>query len=329
MGPADLRALTAGFTPLRTAEVIVGLETADDAGVVRLSDDLAVVTTADFITPPFDDPRAFGAIAAANALSDVYAMGGTPVCALNLCAFPRELAIEAAREILAGAADKAAEAGCPLVGGHTVASPELFFGLAVTGRVAPLAVWRNHGLSPGDELVLSKPLGTGLYVGAARKGLLGEEALAAARASMMLLNAQAARIAAAFSPRAVTDITGFGFVGHALGMARGSRVDLEIDLAAVPLFPEAAALSAAGVTCRGERDNRSATAAEVAIEQAHAADPRVPVLFDPQTSGGLLVGVAVGKGQALAEALCEAGLTGALVGRATAVSGDHPRLRVI
>lgn len=309
--------------------MLVGLETADDAGVVRLAGDLAVVTTADFITPPFDDPAAFGAIAAANALSDVYAMGGAPLCAINLCAFPRELAPEAARAILVGAAEKAAEAGCPIVGGHTVASPELFFGLAVTGRVGADAVWRNRGLRPGDELVLTKPLGTGLYVGGARRGLISAEALGVAIASMCALNAGAAMVAARFSPHAATDVTGFGLVGHALGMARASGVDLEIVLDAVPLLPEARALAEAGVTCRGERDNRDATTAEVAVAAARTADPRLPILFDPQTSGGLLLGVSAGTGQPLVTALGQAGVAGHLVGCATAITGSSPQLRVI
>ncbi len=297
--------------------------------MVRLSDDLAVVTTADFITPPFDDPAAFGAIAAANALSDVYAMGGVPVCAINLCAFPRELAAEAARQILVGAADKAREAGCSIVGGHTVASPELFFGLSVTGRVAPAAIWRNQGLQPGDELVLTKPLGTGLYVGAARKGLVSAEALRVAIDSMRTLNAGAARLAASFAPHAATDVTGFGFCGHALGMARSSDVDLEITLDTVPLLGEAKRLALAGVTCRGERDNRAATQHEVTIDAALASDPRLRVLYDPQTSGGLLLGVARGRGRALVSALAGEGLQAGLVGKATSITSTAPRLRVI
>jgi len=297
--------------------------------VVRLEDGLALVTTADFITPPFDDPAAFGAIAAANALSDVYAMGGAPVCALNLCAFPRELPAEAAREILRGAADKAREAGCPIVGGHTVASPELFFGLSVTGRVAPGDVWRNRGLEPFDELVLTKPLGTGLYVGGARKGLLPTAALGPAMDSMRMLSATAARVARRFSPHAATDVTGFGFAGHALGMARPSGVSLCIELAAIPLLPEAEALARAGVTCRGEQDNRAATQAEVVVAPEHAADPRVRVLFDPQTSGGLLLGVPAGSGEALVSALAGEGVIARLVGVATPITDGSTKMRVI
>ncbi len=297
--------------------------------MVRLADDLALVTTADFITPPFDDPAAYGAIAAANALSDVYAMGGAPVCAINLCAFPRELAPEAAREILRGAADTTREAGCPIVGGHTVASPELFFGLAVTGRVSPGQIWRNSGLRASDELVLTKPLGTGLYVGGARKGLVSADALAVAVASMRTLNATAARVARSFSPHAATDVTGFGFAGHALGMARASEVSLRIDLSAIPLLPEAEGLARAGVTCRGERDNRAAVAAEVAIAPEHAEDPRVRALFDPQTSGGLLFGVPAGSGAPLVEALAKEGVSAGLVGEATAITERFTKLHVI
>lgn len=307
--------------------MLVGLETADDAGVVRLADDLAVVTTADFITPPFDDPRAFGAIAAANALSDVWAMGGEPVAAINLLALPREVPREVAREILAGAAEKVREAGAATVGGHTVAGPELLFGLAVTGRVHPARVWRNSGLSPGDVLVLTKPLGCGLYVTAARAGELSPGEQARVIAAMTELNAAAKRTLERFAPTAATDVTGFGLAGHALGMARASNVRVRLELGSLPLHPEAVRLAEAGKSCRGERENRAATQAELTIEAPVERALTRSIPFDPQTSGGLLVGLAPGSAAAAVSALRDAGIAAArVVGEAEASSTPGVRL---
>ncbi len=308
-------------------EVVVGLETGDDAGVVRLRDDLAVITTADFITPPFDDPYVYGQIAAANALSDVYAMGGDVVTAIHLCAFPRALSGRQAREILSGSAERVRTAGASVVGGHTVAAPELFFGLAVTGAVHPARVWRNRGLRPGDTLVLTKPLGTGILVGAARAGAVAGPPLDAAIRSMVALNRDAAHVAALFSPSAVTDVTGFALAGHGLGMARPSGVSLHLSLSALPAFDQAVELSVAGFTCRGERANRAATEAELVVPASLERDPRIALVFDPQTSGGLLVGIDATTAPDLVDALREAGVEHAtVVGRCEAAGPEGARL---
>jgi selenide,water dikinase len=309
-----------GASALLGGDVLVGVETSDDAGVVRLRDDLAIVTTADFITPPFDDPALYGAIAAANALSDVYAMGGQPVCAINLCAFPKALGNDVAREILGGALAKVTEAGAATVGGHTVLSPELFFGLAVTGQVHPDRVWRNRGLRPGDRLLLTKPLGTGFLVGAARAGQLAAAALERVGRVMATLNRDAARVLAAFGPSAVTDVTGFGLAGHALGMARASRVILRVELDALPMHAEVPALIAAGVTCRGERENREATRGEVQVAPGRASDPRLALALDTQTAGGLLAGIAEQHAEACLQALRSAGVEAAMVGAVTEIT---------
>lgn len=205
---------------------------------------MAVVSTADFITPPFDDPQGYGRIAAANAISDVYAMGGRPICALNLCLFPRELSAEVAKEILAGARAVLAEAGAALVGGHTVRCAELFFGLSVTGLVDPGRIWRNVGAQPGDALLITKPLGCGLIVTGARRGLVPETERLACAAQMAATNRRSAETLRPFGVHAATDVTGFGLIGHALGMARD--VALELELAALPLYAGAHALAAAG-----------------------------------------------------------------------------------
>jgi selenide, water dikinase len=298
-----------GLSPASNSHVLVGVETADDAGVVRLSNDEAVVTTADFITPPFDDPHLFGVIAATNALSDVYAMGGEVLCAINLCLFPKELPLEWGRAILAGANDAVRAAGAALVGGHTVLSPELFFGQAVTGRVSPHRVWRNVGARPGDALLLTKPLGTGVIVSAARKGQCPEVVLRAATDSMTTPNRVAAGVLRQFAVSACTDVTGFGLAGHALNMARGSDVSFELDSAAIPAFDGVQALREQGFTCRGEKDNEKAFA--FAVDGA----ARTGFLFDPQTSGGLLVALPAKHASAALGALHALGIPARQIGQ--------------
>src|SRR5512139_3289612 len=188
--------MMAALRPARDPRVLVGMETSDDAGVFRVRDDLCLITTADMIAPVLDDPWRFGAVAAANSMSDVYAMGGRPLTALNLCAFPEELHVEAARDILAGAQAKVIEAGAALVGGHTARNPELLFGLAVVGEVAPTAIWRNRGARPGDALVLTKPLGTGLLINGRRRGLCAHDDVVVVADQMAVLNRAAAETVA-------------------------------------------------------------------------------------------------------------------------------------
>jgi selenide,water dikinase len=291
----------------------VGTETGDDAAVYRLSDDEALVATADFITPVADDPRRYGRIAAANALSDVYAMGGRPLVALALCLFPKELTREAAHEILAGGADAAREAGAALCGGHTVRAPELFYGLSVTGRVHPQRIWRNVGARPGDALLLTKPLGTGLVINGLRKGVLSLADALPILDEMARLNRVAAEVLGALGGdvHAATDVTGFGLSGHALKMAEGSGVALRLEAARLPRYPGVEALVAAGVTTAATRANRAEAGGRVVVDggDALAAHPLWDqLLHDPQTSGGLLVAVAAASAERALAALADSGI---------------------
>jgi selenide,water dikinase len=268
--------------------VLVDQRTGDDAGVFRLDEKTALVQTVDFFTPVVDDLYAFGAIAAANALSDVYAMGGRPLTALSIAAFPeREFPVEWAQAIVRGGSEALAQAGCALIGGHSVRDPEIKFGYAVTGLVDPARMLTNAAGQPGQVLVLTKPLGTGVIATALKAGKAPEDSVAASTASMMRLNAEAAAAALAHGVRAATDVTGFGLVGHATGIARESRLTLEIELKALPFLP--GALDLAGeFQAGGLKANRQAF--EPRVEYGgRAEDARKALLYDPQTSGGLLL----------------------------------------
>ena len=270
----------------------MGWETADDAAVYLLPDGQAIVSTVDFITPVVDDPCDFGAVAAANSLSDVYAMGGRPIMALNLCGFPEnELPTEVIGEILRGAAEVCRQAGVAMAGGHTVRDAEVKFGLAVTGLVDPALMLRNCTARPGDALLLTKPLGTGALAAALKKGALpadGEHARALI-ATMRALNSCGPALAAA-GAHAATDVTGFGFTGHALEMATGSGVRLEVEMAALPLLPDAVSLCGEGHTCGGTKSNHGYTRDRIAYDES-LDDASRGLLNDPQTSGGLLIAV--------------------------------------
>jgi selenide,water dikinase len=300
-----------GLRPPTDPRLIVGVETGDDAGVYRVRDDLALVVTADLITPVLDDPRLFGAIAAANSLSDVYAMGGRPLVALNLCAFPAELDTDAAREILAGAQDAVTEAGAVIAGGHTARSPELLFGLSVTGEVHPDRVLRNRGLRPGDALVLTKPIGSGVLINARRQELISEDDLRAVALRLAVLNRVAADVALRFAPHALTDVTGFGLAGHAYEMACASGCAVRLDLGRVPLYPRAREMAEQGVSTRCTRDNRHHLTPHL---RGGDALPRwqQTILFDPQTSGGLLIAVDGDRAAPLCAALRDAGVADAV-----------------
>jgi len=229
--------------------LLVGFETSDDAGVYQLNDTQAIVTTADFITPPTDDPRLFGQIAAANALSDVYAMGGQPLTCLNLLAFPaNKLRQEILHGIIAGAAEKILEAGAVLAGGHSIEDEEPKFGLAVTGVVHPQKIWRNNGARVGDVLLLTKSLGSGVLLNANLKGWVSQEAIEECFRQLAILNRVAAETLQAFNVHAATDITGFGLAGHALEIAQGSPVTIEIETKKLPWLPEAAVMYERGMT---------------------------------------------------------------------------------
>ena len=273
------------------ANVLVGIATSDDAGVYRLSDDLALVQTVDFFTPVVDDPYDFGRIAAANALSDVYAMGGTPLTALNIAAFPiDELGHELLGRILEGGAAIAAQAGVAVIGGHTIKDAEPKFGLAVTGTIRPGHVVTNAGARPGDLLLLSKPVGTGILTTAAIRDEIGQGDLAPAIAAMSTLNDRASRSMLAHGAHGATDVTGYGLLGHGVEMARASGVALAIDARKVPLFEGVLELIGRDVVPGGTRDN--VREHERYTEFLPDVDPRLRIaLSDAQTSGGLLVSI--------------------------------------
>jgi selenide,water dikinase len=296
-------------------DVLVGHDTFDDAGVVRLSPDVALIQTVDFFTPIVDDPYDFGQIAAANALSDVYAMGGVPRAALNLvCWPPAGLAPEVLGAILAGGADKVHESGAALIGGHSIQDEELKYGLAVTGLAHPDRIVTNAGARPGDALVLTKPLGTGILTTALKRGARTAESIADAVAAMKALNGTAMTIALARGVHAATDITGFGLLGHAAQSADAGGVTLAFEAASLPAFEGARELAAAGHVPGGGVANREYFAPRV--ETAGVPEPGLLLAFDPQTSGGLLLAVPEREAEGLVAELRDAGWTAAArVGR--------------
>ena len=271
--------------------VLVGFDTADDAGVYKLTPECALVQTVDFFTPIVDDPFTFGAIAAANALSDVYAMGGKPVSALSILAYPSKGDLDDLEEILKGGAEKMREAGCVILGGHSVSDEEIKFGYAVTGTVHPDRVMANAGARPGDALVFTKRIGTGVVSTALKKGIAAEDHVRASIESMLTLNRAACEAMVEAGAHGCTDITGFGLLGHAREMALASNVTLEIDADAVEFLPGALEYAAAGAQPGGLKNNRDFVSCEV--EMARAIAPEIEaLLYDPQTSGGLLIAVS-------------------------------------
>ena len=268
--------------------VLVGFDTADDAGVYLLRDDLALVQTVDFFTPIVDDPYTFGAIAAANSLSDIYAMGGTPLSALSIVAFPGDGDAAALEAILLGGAEKLLEAACPVIGGHSVSDPEIKFGYAVTGTIHPDRIKRNADARAGDALVFTKAIGTGVIGTALKRGIAEAAWVDAAVESMLTLNRGACEAMLAFDVHGCTDVTGFGLLGHAREMAAGSSVTLEIDSSRVRLLPGALECVRAGAKPGGLANNRDFVSC--AVDATNPIDPALlDLLYDPQTSGGLLI----------------------------------------
>ena len=300
----------------RDERVLVGAETADDAGVYRFGD-RALVATADFITPVCDDPHRFGRVAAANALSDVYAMGGRPLFALNLCCFPEldEEGNQALAGVLRGAAEALVDAGAVLLGGHSVRDPELKFGLSVVGEADPDRLLTNAGARPGDRLLLTKPLGTGILINAFKVDKLDEEGLEPALREMERLNDVAGRLALEHGVHAATDVTGFGLTGHALGMARASGTGVRIVFESLPVHAEVYRLIKAGVTTGCTVANEE-NVAGVLQDYAKLDRVRREILFDPQTSGGLLLATPPESAPGLLGALLAAGLPAADIGEA-------------
>lgn len=324
IGPGDLRDFIAPLTalagpPAHGGRVLVSADTGDDAGVFEV-DGLALVATADFIPPVCDDPRRFGRIAAANALSDVWAMGGEPLFALNLCCFPtHEVPADVLADVLFGGADALREGGTALLGGHSVRDPELKYGLAVIGRVDPGRMFANDRARPGERLLLTKRLGSGVLVNAFKSDRLDAAGLEPALVQMERLNAAGARLALARGVRAATDVTGFGLVGHALNLARNSKVGLRIAIDALPRYAPFAELVAAGVTTGCTGPNRRN--AEPLLRRRRALDAaEEELLFDPQTSGGLLLSTPAAAADALLAELRAAGYDAAEIG--TTVAGE-------
>src|SRR5687767_12193865 len=290
MGPGDLAEVLAPIPGASDERILVGRETLDDAGVFFLSDDLALVQTVDFFAPIVDDPYTFGQIAAANALSDVYAMGGQPLTALNIVAFPNDkLPLSVLTDVLRGGLDKVHEAGAHIIGGHTVLDDEVKYGLAVTGRAHPKFLLTNAGAKPGDTLILTKPLGTGILATAIKRGELAPPAQSEVLASMMTLNGGASRSALAVGSRCATDVTGFGLLGHASHVARASGVTLRFSVGAIPVFAGAADAWEAGARTGGA--DRNAEYVDSLVDWGSATAVQRALLTDPQTSGGLLVAV--------------------------------------
>jgi selenide,water dikinase len=277
--------------------VLVGLDTSDDAGVYQLNDEVALVQTVDFFTPIVDDPFTFGQIAVANALSDVYAMGGTPLTGMNLVAFPiKTLSPSILKDILLGGLSKMKEAGVALVGGHSIEDPEIKYGLAVTGVVHPNKILTNAKARAGDKLVLTKPLGTGIISTALKAGMASGEAIRKSVESMGTLNRTASEWMKKFGAHACTDITGFGFIGHALEMATASQVGMVVQAKAVSVFSEAMEYAKLGLIPGGAYSNRDFFSCRVEM------DPSVPplladIFYDPQTSGGLLISLPSGEAE--------------------------------
>jgi len=291
MGPGALSELLKDISCAASENLLVGIDTSDDACVYKLSGELACVQTVDFFPPVVDDPYMYGQIAAANALSDVFAMGGSPAFALNIACFPDDLPGDAIREILRGGNDKVLEAGAVIAGGHTIADPVPKYGLCVTGFIHPDKVWTNAGAKPGDVLILTKPLGSGITATAFKQGIITPEQFAPTIAVMATLNKGAGDAIAAGGASACTDVTGFGLIGHAIEMADASGVTIELFADELPLLPEALSLSERGIIPGGLCRNREYFAEKVRI--AEGVPPALQnILFDPQTSGGLLAAVA-------------------------------------
>jgi len=313
--------------PSTHPDLIVGTETSDDAGVFRLRPDLAIVNTVDFFTPIVDDPYTFGRIAAANALSDIYAMGAEPKTALNIVGFPKgKLDLAVLAEILRGGAERAREAGAVVIGGHSIIDDELKYGMAVTGVVHPERVIRNVGAREGDAIVLTKRLGTGIISTALKRRRASRDSVRTSVASMIALNREASAVMREFPVHACSDVTGFGLLGHAREMAGGGDVTIVLKASAMPMLPAARRLAEQGFLTGGCRRNRAYLSDKVAI------DPSVPqglveIAFDPQTSGGLLIALPQDRAPVLVDRLRSNGVpAAAIVGHAAARQNVSVRL---
>ncbi len=326
LSPSILDSVLRSLPKQTNPNVLVGFDTADDAGVYQLAPDLALVQTVDFFTPIVDDPYTFGQVAATNALSDIYAMGGRPISALSIVGFPNTgRDMDVLERILQGGLSKMQEAGCAVIGGHSIGDDEIKFGYAVTGLVNPQRLWKNATASAGDRLVLTKRLGTGVISTALKKGNASAAAVDAATESMTTLNCRASEIAQRFRIHAATDITGFSLLGHAREMAAGSQVSLLIDSSRVAFLPEAIEYARQGFLPGGLRRNREFIGGCVEFSADVPEDVR-SLLFDPQTAGGLLFSVAPEHAAELTRALSEGGVYCGEIGEV--IPKTHPLMRV-
>ena len=323
----DLQGLFSQLDFRRNENLLVGVETNDDAAVYRITDDLALVITADFITPFIDDPFLFGQVAAANSISDVYAMGGKPITALNLCMFPVAAGTETLTRVLQGGLDKIHEAGALLVGGHTVKDDELKYGLSVNGVVSPRHYTPNSGARQGDRFILTKPVGTGVYVTAGRKGLVGKEEILAVARKMAQLNRTACETMMEFDARGATDITGFGLGGHTLGMARASKLGIRFFFEAIPKYPRTLEFLGQGLTTGLSPANAKQLETDLEFKGFFAEGDK-GLFWDPQTSGGLFFGIQAKDADACLKKLHERGLGDARI-VAEAFPADRPHLEVV
>ena len=328
MGPGDLNKAICDLPRMADPNLIRGLASPDDAGVYKLSDELAIIQTIDFFTPIVDDPYTFGQIAAANALSDVYAMGGKPLTVMNVVCFPvKSMDIAVLKDILRGGADKILEAEALLVGGHSIEDNELKYGLSVTGTVHPKRLVTNSGARAGDQLILTKPLGTGIISTAVKAKAASEETTAKVASTMATLNKKASELMQAVGVHGATDITGFGLLGHSVQMAENSKVGINISSASLPIFSEAEGFAKCGRCPGGLHRNRDFYDKSVLFDDkvaAHISD----ILFDPQTSGGLLISLAPRKAKRLLETLKQADVKeAAIIGEVTSEAKGLVRVR--
>ncbi len=322
MAPAILSQVLRQLPTINDPNLLVGPETHDDAAVYKINNELVIIQTVDFFPPIVDDPFLYGQIAAANSLSDIYAMGGKPILALNIVCFPNCLPVKILEQILQGGASKVSEAGAITAGGHSIVDDTPKYGLAVTGTGHPKHILSNSGAVQGDLLILTKPLGTGIINTAAKGNLASEKSTRAALTNMLELNRKSAEIMLKYPVKACTDITGFGLLGHAAEMALASKVSLEIWPDKVPLLPETEELAAMGMIPAGAYQNRDHLSDKIKnldkIKKEKAA-----ILFDPQTSGGLLLAIPESKATSITERMRQEGIAAAIIGQVRQ-RGPHP-----
>ncbi len=316
LAPGDLAQVLSKLPAQESENVIVGFETSDDAGVFRLNDSTALVQTVDFFTPVADDPETYGKIAAINSLNDVYAMGGVPLSALSIVCYPQKGDWDVLGKILLGGQRAMNAAGVVVIGGHSVDDAEMKFGYAVTGIVHPDKVIRNSGSRPGDILILTKPIGTGAINTAVKKGAASESTIAAAIKAMSTSAAEASKVMQELGANACTDITGFGLLGHAYEMAKGSGVTFQIDATRVPLLPDVLELISQGMLTRGDKNNRTYVGQTVKIGGT-VSEAMQSALYDPQTAGGLLISIEAEKGDDFVRTVPGSQIVGSVTERTT------------